>query len=1538
MSTSSFLPPGAAAANGSADPFTTAPPHTHPAPLRYSAFDNDDFSAYSTNSPSSARRALEAHLKDTERRIQDASRLGTTLLQQRKDLVSRIKDVEQIQAENEVPVELRDKLMALEREYHEVGKESARAFLPKSRITSDSAQEPSEKSSVLTAQGRESPTKQSVPSRRQRNQPSNRVHDIEFATEISTSLIAQVRQLQAALAEKDNALKENAVSRAQLEKETMGLVSRIKHLDESEQKYKDENWNLEMRLQELEASYKQSSDKELRLAQSIKSIQVESAAKERELDELKHAHEKLLDDQTMARKVSEADMHGLRRDLAHHETDKQKLHGRIHELTAQNTELAKAVGYRWNQSTKESDTDFVSAEEGQNSDDQGGDHSDPSSPIKGTPARHGMLESETLKSSLNHAHRMIQNLKNNIHREKTEKIELKRMLQDARDELETRRDHGSATANMAKKRRELESLRTKNRSKPDKIGAIRGSTTEIVDEQQDWEDDEDQRTPSKSTAFGVAAGSTGIATSAPHTGRSYTTGTDTETDAFETADERNTTTESEAFATGAEDFDEDSEGDMTETEAGPVRINGARVPSGISTKRGDRRSFTSTASVSADEEVDAIKTPIQSQQPKYKVRLNRGSRRMGRANDNDSESPVTHSPASSFGTPQPTQGMQSLEDELGDFDDDDSIEGTPSSIHSRDDQDGFFRSSLSAKQDFDDEPTTPSRRSIASAKTPTSVSSVYANTVLKDSPNSMNDSLQEDDVDSTVLVHPVESVVFSPATSAVSKPAMVDAGIMTEPWQPTPEKSRLLERTEGIVGGALAGLGLGGLLGSNKSDEPSLAAKEFEQTTAEPLTEADISSMPAPITSSVTEPTLDAQVAFEHTGIAEKESAAGIVSRELPQTQYSEPIVADAKPLPTPPVLLAISRIMVQDIEPESELEDVSVPRLPRRSSKRVDPVTLAAGVPFGTTGIIHESYDSETSRPGTAKSVREVPQASVQSDDLAPAVGHESVKLVDDEKATQPAAVRYAMVDEASQTVVSSQEIDKLLDSNVPIVLAPPTSSMQDAGTSPIAPPKTVNFGPAAGLATVAAAGAVAATAVAASAVRRPTSAGSTRSRTSVIQPPLPADHTEKIAAAASQQPSAITAPVATIGSMGPPSMPASAYKTARPRTPGSQAAERGASRDGTTPRPGRGKVTIGTATQGPSPSIRTHRDSVSSFASELDDRFNIARDGLYPTNVESATDPRMIQAITQTMIGEYLWKYTRKAGRSETSNTRHRRFFWVHPYTRTLYWSENDPSTAGRNMLKAKSVAIDAVRVISDDHVYPPGLHRKSLVVVTPGREIVFTAPSSQRHETWFNALSYLLLKTEQDEQEAAERALAAAEEEDLEDSRAGFGRTVRRSLNRATRSLSRHSQGTTNRRASFTSHTSRATRTSSPQRTEALTNLVNRRSVAAQPSQQQRPKDSLTLPTQPTLSSSANVRRDVSSGSVSGRFSSLASRFQPSARGRASVERGGNASAMSGSYHEGNGVGESAEDIRTQLEHQERNADMLENVRACCDGKFL
>jgi len=42
------------------------------------------------------------------------------------------------------------------------------------------------------------------------------------------------------------------------------------------------------------------------------------------------------------------------------------------------------------------------------------------------------------------------------------------------------------------------------------------------------------------------------------------------------------------------------------------------------------------------------------------------------------------------------------------------------------------------------------------------------------------------------------------------------------------------------------------------------------------------------------------------------------------------------------------------------------------------------------------------------------------------------------------------------------------------------------------------------------------------------------------------------------------------------------------------------------------------------------------------------------------------------------------------------------------------------------------------------PPGLHRKSLVVVTPGRDIQFTAPTGQRHETWYMVCKHLPLYT--------------------------------------------------------------------------------------------------------------------------------------------------------------------------------------------------
>ena len=116
------------------DPFLSA--SIGSAHHRFSHFDNQLFALGPGTSPEQAKRALEAHLAETERRIQEASKLGTTLVQQRNELEERLKDVKEQQTEGEIKPDLRQKLVEFQRDYDEVTRESSRAFLPKSRVSS----------------------------------------------------------------------------------------------------------------------------------------------------------------------------------------------------------------------------------------------------------------------------------------------------------------------------------------------------------------------------------------------------------------------------------------------------------------------------------------------------------------------------------------------------------------------------------------------------------------------------------------------------------------------------------------------------------------------------------------------------------------------------------------------------------------------------------------------------------------------------------------------------------------------------------------------------------------------------------------------------------------------------------------------------------------------------------------------------------------------------------------------------------------------------------------------------------------------------------------------------------------------------------------------------------------------------------------------------------------------------------------------------------------------------------------------------------
>jgi hypothetical protein len=71
------------------------------------------------------------------------------------------------------------------------------------------------------------------------------------------------------------------------------------------------------------------------------------------------------------------------------------------------------------------------------------------------------------------------------------------------------------------------------------------------------------------------------------------------------------------------------------------------------------------------------------------------------------------------------------------------------------------------------------------------------------------------------------------------------------------------------------------------------------------------------------------------------------------------------------------------------------------------------------------------------------------------------------------------------------------------------------------------------------------------------------------------------------------------------------------------------------------------------------------------------------------------VVDAIAQTMIGEWMYKYVRKrssfgvqdaSGRDDINhNDRHKRWVWLAPYERSILWSSKQPSSGSALMGKS-------------------------------------------------------------------------------------------------------------------------------------------------------------------------------------------------------------------------------------------------------------
>lgn len=158
------------------------------------------------------------------------------------------------------------------------------------------------------------------------------------------------------------------------------------------------------------------------------------------------------------------------------------------------------------------------------------------------------------------------------------------------------------------------------------------------------------------------------------------------------------------------------------------------------------------------------------------------------------------------------------------------------------------------------------------------------------------------------------------------------------------------------------------------------------------------------------------------------------------------------------------------------------------------------------------------------------------------------------------------------------------------------------------------------------------------------------------------------------------------------------------------------------------------------------------------------------------------VVDAIAQTMVGEWMWKYVRRRksfGISESpqvefdvgrnsgeigagSGIRHKRWVWLAPYERAIMWSSKQPSSGpallGKTGRKRKwystclttwpkfdLVAIQSVLDVKDDTPMPKNsdshpLFNRSILILTPQRALKFTATTTERHYIWLTALSFL------------------------------------------------------------------------------------------------------------------------------------------------------------------------------------------------------
>ncbi|KAI8074823.1 hypothetical protein BC940DRAFT_343275 [Gongronella butleri] len=306
-----------------------------------------------------------------------------------------------------------------------------------------------------------------TPTKRRSKVPNNdrRNNDIEFATEIGQGLLVEVRKMQTLLQEKEEQLRALQIQKADLERAAEALTKQLRQKEEAEERLKEETWNLELSKQELTMSVTELQQQLAKASNEQQKLDKQLMAVSVELEQVRGREDKLSATVDHLKTQHEQDMASVRRHVASMQRDKQEMTKQMDVLSSE-LAIAKAQTRMARRSHQDllgdkslasgSDSDALLAIPGSPTGEAGAmdpaDHvgsssgnvllSPSSSTTSSTSRQHAAalqqqaMEVENLKTSLSHAHRMISTLRSNMHKEKTEKFELKKLLAESQETIE----------------------------------------------------------------------------------------------------------------------------------------------------------------------------------------------------------------------------------------------------------------------------------------------------------------------------------------------------------------------------------------------------------------------------------------------------------------------------------------------------------------------------------------------------------------------------------------------------------------------------------------------------------------------------------------------------------------------------------------------------------------------------------------------------------------------------------------------------------------------------------------------------------------------------------------------------------------------------------------------------------------------------------------------------------------------------------------------------------------------------------------------